>query len=96
MQYTTPTTETTYHSGNVYGSSGSASYSGSSTTYGSETTYVPYTYTLYWYSYKSSFYRSADLMKAKAPLTPVQPIGKTREKKRNGIVTGKEWHYFDE
>lgn len=45
MPITTPTTSTTYSSGNasIYGSGGHASgtYSGTSTTYGSETSYIP-------------------------------------------------------
>lgn len=48
LQLTTPTQNTTYHSGNVnlYGSDGSfnsGSYYGSSTTYGTQTTNIPYT-----------------------------------------------------
>jgi len=39
---TLPDTQTTYHSGSIYGSEMSASYFGSSTTYGSKTTYIPY------------------------------------------------------
>jgi len=38
---TTPTQQTTYHSGGVYTSGGYASYGGYSTTYGTQTTYVP-------------------------------------------------------
>ena len=43
MPITTPTTSTTYGSGNVYGGYGAASWSGSATTYGTQTTYVPIT-----------------------------------------------------
>lgn len=39
---TQQTAQTTYHSGSVFGSGGSAMYSGTSTTYGTQTTYVPY------------------------------------------------------
>jgi len=43
MPLTVPNTQTTYHSGNIYGSGGGfANYSGTSTTYGTQTTYVPY------------------------------------------------------
>jgi len=43
MPMTVPNTQTSYHSGMIYGSGGgSANYFGSSTTYGSETTYIPY------------------------------------------------------
>jgi hypothetical protein len=43
MPITTPTTSTTYGSGNAYGGYGAASWSGSATTYGTQTTYVPIT-----------------------------------------------------
>jgi hypothetical protein len=47
---TVPNTQTTYHSGSIYGSGGvSANYSGSSTTYGTQTTYIPYAETIYDY-----------------------------------------------
>ena len=40
---TVPNTQTSYHSGSIYGSGGGfANYSGSSTTYGTSTTYMPY------------------------------------------------------
>lgn len=43
MPLTVPNTQTSYHSGNIYGSGGGfANYSGSSTTYGTSTTYMPY------------------------------------------------------
>lgn len=43
MPLTVPDTQTSYHSGNIYGSGGGfANYSGSSTTYGTRTTYMPY------------------------------------------------------
>jgi hypothetical protein len=85
-----PMTSTNYHSGSVYGSSsGYGNYSGTSTS----TQYVPYTYTRNWYSYTSSFYRSSELMTNDFSL-PVEPIGKTKIKKKNGIPSGMEWHYF--
>jgi hypothetical protein len=46
---TVPTTQTSYHSGSVYGSGGFANYSGTSTTYGSTTSYIPYSYNRYDY-----------------------------------------------
>lgn len=43
MPLTVPDTQTSYHSGSIYGSGGGfANYSGSSTTYGTSTTYMPY------------------------------------------------------
>jgi len=43
MPLTMPNTQTSYHSGSIYGSGGGfANYSGYSTTYGTQTTYVPY------------------------------------------------------
>ena len=43
MPLTVPNTQTSYHSGGIYGSGGGfANYSGSSTTYGTSTTYMPY------------------------------------------------------
>ncbi len=40
---TTPTTSTSYDSGSLYGSYGSATWTGTTTTYGTRTNYVPYT-----------------------------------------------------
>ncbi len=43
MPLTLPDTQTSYHSGSIYGSGGGfATFSGTSTTYGTQTTYVPY------------------------------------------------------
>lgn len=57
---TTPETETTYHSGNVYGSGfGSASYSGTSTTYGTKTTY--HSYNINKYDYLATYWIEASL-----------------------------------
>jgi len=43
MPLTVPNTQTSYHSGSIYGSGGGfANYHGSSTTYGTQTTYIPY------------------------------------------------------
>ena len=50
-----PTTNTTYHTGNVYSGGYSGSYSGTSTTYG--TTYVPMLVTNHWVEYRAKFYR---------------------------------------
>jgi hypothetical protein len=50
MPMTVPNTQTSYHSGSVYGSGGGfANYSGTSTTYGSTTTYMPYSIARYDY-----------------------------------------------
>lgn len=51
---TVPTTQTSYHSGSVYGSGMSANYSGTSTTYGSRTSYMPYSFNRY--DYYASFW----------------------------------------
>jgi hypothetical protein len=56
----TPTSTTSYHSGSVWGSGGSANYSGTSTTRGTSTTYIPYTKTHHWYKYHARFYRKND------------------------------------
>ncbi len=43
MPITSPDTQTSYYSGNIYGSGGGlASFSGTSTSFGTQTTYVPY------------------------------------------------------
>jgi len=43
LPVTLPNTQTSYHSGSIYGTAGGfATYSGSSTTYGTQTTYMPY------------------------------------------------------
>ncbi|OHB84320.1 MAG: hypothetical protein A2Z38_08395 [Planctomycetes bacterium RBG_19FT_COMBO_48_8] len=60
MPLTFPDTQTTYHSGSIYGSGGSASYFGSSTTYGTKTTYIPYSVDRY--DYLATFW-----LKAKPP-----------------------------
>jgi len=59
LPLTVPDTQTSYHSGMIYGSGGgSANYFGSSTTYGSKTTYMPYNiprydyYANYWVKLK--------------------------------------------
>lgn len=55
MPMTVPNTQTTYHSGSIYGSGGGfANYSGTSTTYGSTTTYIPYS--IRRYDYSASFW----------------------------------------
>jgi hypothetical protein len=50
---TMPTTTTSYDTGTVYGSYGSASWSGTTTTYGTRTTYMPYT--VHRYNVSSAF-----------------------------------------
>ena len=88
-----PTTTTTYNSGSVYSADGGyGSYTGSSTSRG--TSYVPYSYTLNWYSYSANFYRSMDLSTNEFGI-PINPIGKTKVKKKNGIPIGTEWEYFE-
>lgn len=42
MPINMPSTQTSYHSGSIYGAGGYANYSGTSTTYGTTTTYMPY------------------------------------------------------
>ena len=43
LPLTMPNTQTSYHSGSIYGTGGGfANYSGTSTTYGTQTTYMPY------------------------------------------------------
>jgi len=42
LQVTTPTTQTTYHTGSAYAGGAYGTYSGTSTTYGRTTTYTPY------------------------------------------------------
>jgi hypothetical protein len=55
MPMTLPDTQTSYHSGSIYGSGGGfANYSGTSTTYGSRTTYMPYSISRY--DYYASFW----------------------------------------
>lgn len=55
MPMTVPNTQTSYHSGSIYGSGGGfANYSGSSTTYGTQTTYMPYS--IRRYDYYASFW----------------------------------------
>jgi hypothetical protein len=55
MPVTVPNTQTTYHSGNIYGSRGGfANYSGTSTTYGTQTTYV--TYSIMRYDYLATYW----------------------------------------
>ncbi|MFZ0033371.1 MAG: PDZ domain-containing protein [Sedimentisphaerales bacterium] len=55
MPSTMPNTQTSYHSGSIYGSGGGfANYSGSSTTYGTQTTYMPYS--IRRYDYYASFW----------------------------------------
>lgn len=59
MPMTVPNTQTSYHSGSIYGSgAGSANYFGSSTTYGSTTTYMPYH--IRRYDYYASFWVKAN------------------------------------
>jgi len=61
MPITSPATQTTYHSGSIYGSSGGfASFSGNSTTYGTQTTYLPYH--IRRYDYLATYW-----LKAKSP-----------------------------
>jgi hypothetical protein len=51
MPMTVPNTQTSYHSGSIYGSGGGyANYSGTSTTYGTQTMYMPYNVNRYDYS----------------------------------------------
>lgn len=58
MPLTLPDTQTTYHSGSIYGSGGgSAYYTGSSTTYGTTTTYMPYS--VHRYDYFATFWVKA-------------------------------------
>lgn len=54
MPLTTPTVDTTYGSGTVYGNYGSATWTGSATTYGTKTTYIPYT--VHRYNVSSAFF----------------------------------------
>ena len=61
MPLTVPDTQTSYHSGSIYGSGGGfASYSGSSMTYGTRTTYMPYN--IKRYDYYASFWVKAKPM----------------------------------
>lgn len=58
MPVTVPDSQTTYHSGGIYGPGGGfATYSGHSTTYGTRTTYIPYNIARY--DYVATFWTKA-------------------------------------
>lgn len=76
MPLTVPNTQTSYHSGSIYGSGGGfANYSGSSTTYGTQTTYIPYSVRRY--NYYASFW-----VKAKPPSLGIRFDNLTDELRR--------------
>jgi len=61
MPINMPNTQTSYHSGSIYGAGGYANYSGTSTTYGTTTTYMPYNINRY--DFYASFWIKATPMK---------------------------------
>ena len=72
-----PTTQTTYHSGNVYGGGGSAYYSGTSTTYGTSAT--AYSNTVRRYDQEALFF-------IKNNMPSVFDIELVKNKSRNSII----------
>jgi hypothetical protein len=76
MPLTVPDTQTSYHSGSIYGSGGGfANYYGSSTTYGTRTAYMPYSVRRY--DYYASYW-----VKAKPPSLGVYVDDLTDELRR--------------
>lgn len=92
LSLTTPTQNTTYHSGNVnlYGTDGSfntGSYYGSSTTYGTQTTNIPYSVTRY--NVLASFFGSpVNQSDARKIISEQKSLG---EKLQNDEISVKEY-----
>ena len=80
---TLPTTQTTYHSGSLYGGL-SGSYSGTSTSYGSQTTYIPYQNNRY--SYYAEYWAKAAPPKFGIRYAPVSPEARLMIGSNKGVT----------